>query len=462
MFNFRKNFLNINNHYNNDFNRNLNLTKDSITIKNLTEEKKRKNEPVINNYNVRVNILKRKTKNISIGNLTMNNNNKNDIFNFLNQSNSRNKSPINPLNIKQFFDKKFEKKKSKNKSKSKSKDKSTKETPRSFEKIINNLKSEFTQIQYKNTPQKRTIKNYYNKYINKSFNLNFNQPLTKDFKFFIKNKSKNKNQKYLPLNISNNIKNETYSNEKVANTTTCFINNITFDMNNENNYDFENQFIQSKQISFSIIKQETLFDKENIQLKLNEKNNLIDILLKIIKIQNNFFCNNIKFYAEKYFKYLDNKINKELKEQINILVNENKKLKNVSLSFLYFIKNDYSINIEKEKKIKEKISELIKENSYLRKITQSLNYLKDVNYHNLKFKNKFGEEEDDITYLLQQILSEKNSKKKNKLINYSDTVNVKDYKKTESNIKSNINENKKGNNIFKIKRFIKYQKKKNI
>ena len=233
-------------------------------------------------------------------------------------------------------------------------------------------------------------------------------------------------------------------------------------MNNENNYDFENQFIQSKQISFSIIKQETLFDKENIQLKLNEKNNLIDILLKIIKIQNNFFCNNIKFYAEKYFKYLDNKINKELKEQINILVNENKKLKNVSLSFLYFIKNDYSINIEKEKKIKEKISELIKENSYLRKITQSLNYLKDVNYHNLKFKNKFGEEEDDITYLLQQILSEKNSKKKNKLINYSDTVNVKDYKKTESNIKSNINENKKGNNIFKIKRFIKYQKKKNI
>ena len=111
MFNFRKNFLNINNHYNNDFNRNLNLTKDSITIKNLTEEKKRKNEPVINNYNVRVNILKRKTKNISIGNLTMNNNNKNDIFNFLNQSNSRNKSPINPLNIKQFLIKNLKRKK---------------------------------------------------------------------------------------------------------------------------------------------------------------------------------------------------------------------------------------------------------------------------------------------------------------------------------------------------------------
>ena len=57
MFNFRKKFLNINNnYYNNDFNRNMNLTKDSITIKNLTEEKQRKNEPIINNYNVRVNI----------------------------------------------------------------------------------------------------------------------------------------------------------------------------------------------------------------------------------------------------------------------------------------------------------------------------------------------------------------------------------------------------------------------
>ncbi len=454
MFNFSKNFIDINNNYNNEFNRNMNLTKDYLTIKNLTEEKKKKNEPVINNYNVRVNILKRKTKNISIGNLTMNNNNKNDIFNILNQSNSRNKSPINTLNIKQFFDKKFEKKKSK------SKDKSKKETPRSFEKIINNLKSEFTQIQHKNTPQQRTIKNYYNKYINKSFNLKFNQPLTKDFKIFIKNKSKNENKKYLPLRISNNIKNQNSSNKKLANTTTCFINNITFDMNNENNYDFENQFIQSKQISFSIIKKDN--DKENIQLELNEKNILIEILLKIIKIQTKFFCNNIKFYAEKYYKYLDNKKNKELKEQINILINENKKLKNVSLSFLYFIKTDYSINIEKEKKIKEKISELIKENRYLRTITQSLNYLKDINYQNLRFKNKFGEEEDDITYLLQQALSEKNSKKKSGLINYTDTVNVKDYKKKENNIKSNINDNKKGNNIFKIKRFIKYQRKKNI
>ena len=443
-----------NNYYNNDFNRNMNLTKDSITIKNLTEEKQRKNEPIINNYNVRVNILKKKTKNISIGNLTMNNNNKNDIYNIINQSNSRIKTPINPLNMKKFFDKKFEK------NKSKSKDKSTKETPRSFDKIINNLKSEFTQIQHKNTPNKRTIKNYYNKYINNSFNLKFNQALTKDFKFFIKNKSKNKNKKLLPLRVSNNIKNENYTNEKLANTTTCFINNITFDMNNEKNYDFENQFIESKQISFSIIKKGKFIDRENFQFKY-EKNNIIEMLLKIIKVQKSFFCNNIKFYAEKYFKYLDNKKNKELKEKIDILINENKNLKKISLSFLYFIKNDYFINIEKEKKIREKISELIKENSYLRKITQSLNYLKDVNYQNLKIKNKLGEEEDDISYILQQALSEKNSKKKSKILKYCDTVNVKDYKKTEYNVKSNINENQKGNNIFKIKRLIKYQKKKN-
>ena len=200
-------------------------------------------------------------------------------------------------------------------------------------------------------------------------------------------------------------------------------------MNNEKNYDFENQFIESKQISFSIIKKGKFIDRENFQFKY-EKNNIIEMLLKIIKVQKSFFCNNIKFYAEKYFKYLDNKKNKELKEKIDILINENKNLKKISLSFLYFIKNDYFINIEKEKKIREKISELIKENSYLRKITQSLNYLKDVNYQNLKIKNKLGEEEDDISYILQQALSEKNSKKKSKILKYCDTVNVKDYKKT--------------------------------
>ena len=59
-------------------------------------------------------------------------------------------------------------------------------------------------------------------------------------------------------------------------------------MNNEKNYDFENQFIESKQISFSIIKKGKFIDRENFQFKF-EKNNIIEMLLKIIKVQKSFF-----------------------------------------------------------------------------------------------------------------------------------------------------------------------------
>ena len=227
-----------------------------------------------------------------------------------------------------------------------------------------------------------------------------------------------------------------------------------------------NKFIESKEISFSFYKNNSSLKKENLQIQLNQKNNLIELLIKFIKIQQKVFCDNIKYFSSKFFKYKDSERNKELKEQIDILIKENKNLKKVSISLFYFLKNDYSLNIEKEKKIKEKISELIKENKYLRSLSQSLDYLNNVNYKNLKFKNKAGEEEDEISHLIKESVLEKTLKEQNIIKNF--TVNIKDYstlikntnEKTQNSLdkKDLIENNKKGNNIYKKKRKLNYQK----
>ena len=141
----------------------------------------------------------------------------------------------------------------------------------------------------------------------------------------------------------------------------------------------------------------------------------------------------------------------------------------MSLSLIYLLKSDYLLNINYEKKLKEKVSQILKENNYLRLITQSLNYLKDVNYQNLKYKNQKGEEEDDISDMFNQSLSEKTLKNKKKLLKNDYSVNIKDYSTLINNTKNNYNKlekntiiNKKlGNNIYKMKRIIKYQKKSN-
>ena len=472
-FNLKKKFMNINRNYNADLGKTHNFSRDFFTIKNLTEGNQK--DQIINNYNVKVNITKKNTKNISIGNLTMNNKSRHELLNLFQSPVSRSISPFKSLNVKKYFDKKFEKNKKRSKS---PKIISGLETPRGFDKMINNLKTEFDKIQNKKPMKKKTIKNYKNKYMNRSLNLY--QPMTKDFKFFISNKNKikdhkinnhnyinsNNNIKELPLRISNKIIKRNLSNNKLENTTTCFINNITFDMKNDNEYNMNNKFIESKEISFSFCKNNSSLKKENLQIHLNQKNNLIELLIKFIKIQQKVFCDNIKYFSSKIFKFKDSERNKELKEQIDILIKENKNLKKVSISLFYFLKNDYSLNIEKEKKIKEKISELIKENKYLRSLSQSLDYLNNVNYKNLKFKNKAGEEEDEISHLIKESVLEKTLKEQNVIKNF--TVNIKDYstlikntnEKTQNSLdkKDPIENNKKGNNIYKKKRKLNYQK----
>ena len=463
--NYKSKFNNMYRNYNLNLIKTHDLLKEFYPFKNITEGNKKKIEPIFNNYNLKLNVTKNKTKNISIGNLTMNNKSKNELLNFLNTPLSRSISPFNSLNVKKYVDKKFEKSRSKDKS---SKVSSGIDSPRSYDKIIRSLKSEFAKIKNKNSKDRKTINSNNNKYINKSFILNKSQ--NNDFKIFVKrNKSGNKINKDHHIKLNNNNIQKKLSDNRLGNTTTCFINNITFDMKKDNNFIINNKFIQSKQISFSLINNDNTPKKNILKIQLIQQNNIINFLLSLIKIQKNVFVDNINIFTSKYFKFQDSKKNQELKEQIDILIKENKNLKKVSLSLIYLLKSDYLLNINYEKKLKEKVSQILKENNYLRLITQSLNYLKDVNYQNLKYKNQKGEEEDDISDMFNQSLSEKTLKNKKKLLKNDYSVNIKDYSTLINNTKNNYNKLEKntiikkklGNNIYKMKRIIKYQKKSN-
>ena len=463
--NYKNKFNNVYRNYNLDLIKTHNLSKEFYPFKNITEGNRKKIEPIINNYNVKFNITKKKTKNISIGNLTMNDKSKNELLNILNTPISRSISPFNSLNVKKYVDKKFEKTKSKDKS---SKVSSAIDSPRSYDKIISSLKIEFAKIKNKNSKDRKTINSNNNKYINKSFILNKSK--NKDFKIVVKkNNSGNKINKEHHIKINNKVQKK-FSNNRLGNTTTCFINNITFDMKKDHNFIVNNKFIKSKQTSFSIIDNKNILKNNSLKLQLIQQKNIINFLLKLIKIQNNVFIDNINIFSSKFFKFQDSKKNQELKEQIDILIKENKNLKNVTLSLIYLLKNDYLLNIDYEKKIKEKVSEILKENNYLRQITQSLNYLKDVNYQNLKYKNQKGEEVDDISYVFNQSLSEKTLKNKKKILKNGYSANLKDYVTLINNTKNNtdnldlrntIIKKKFGNDIYKKKRILKYQKKPN-
>ena len=455
--NLKKKFRKNNKIFNLDLGKTHNISKEFFPLESIIEGKKKKDDNLINNYNLKVNITKKKTKNISIGNLTMNNKSKSELLSILNTPMSRSISPFNSLNVKKYVDKKIEKSKDKS-----SKVSSAIDSPRSYDKMISKLKNEFAKIRNKNSKERKTIHSNNNKYMNKSFNLNMN----KNFKVFIKNKSKSKKDKEKSILLNKNIKRNLSNN--IRNNTNCFINNINFDIKNKRNIDIKNKskYIHSQQISFSIISKNKYLKEKNLINELNQKNNLIDFLLKFISIIKNVFIKNISFYANKYFQFIDSEKNKELNKQIDLLINENKNLKQVSLSLIYYLKEDYSLNIENEKKIKQKVSELLKENTYLRTVSQSLNYLKNVNYQNLKFKNQFGEEEDEISFLFKQSFLEKTIKEKNNIIKNKDTVNLKDLEKIKNNSKNNsINSidtiiNRKGNNIYKMKRMLQYKKKK--
>ena len=149
-FNLKKKFMNINRNYNADLGKTHNFSRDFFTIKNLTEGNQK--DQIINNYNVKVNITKKNTKNISIGNLTMNNKSRHELLNLFQSPVSRSISPFKSLNVKKYFDKKFEKNKKRSKS---PKIISGLETPRGFDKMINNLKTEFDKIQNKKPMKKK-------------------------------------------------------------------------------------------------------------------------------------------------------------------------------------------------------------------------------------------------------------------------------------------------------------------
>jgi hypothetical protein len=62
---------------------------------NYSFEYNKNKDQIINNYNVKVNITKKKTKNISIGNITLGNNSDKNILNIVSkESNLKNISPL--------------------------------------------------------------------------------------------------------------------------------------------------------------------------------------------------------------------------------------------------------------------------------------------------------------------------------------------------------------------------------
>jgi len=66
-----------------------------ISPLNYSFEFNKNKDQIINNYNVKVNITKKKTKNISIGNITLGNNSDKNILNIVSkESNLKNISPL--------------------------------------------------------------------------------------------------------------------------------------------------------------------------------------------------------------------------------------------------------------------------------------------------------------------------------------------------------------------------------
>jgi hypothetical protein len=140
---------------------------------NYSFEFNKNKEQIINNYNVKVNITKKKTKNISIGNITLGNNSDKNILNLVSkESNLKN---ISPLHIEKIsYNHKKPKKKENGKFKSEF------DSPhKSFNKIILNLKNEFEEIKNRNysnskKKQKEKNKNHSLNYLN-----NLNKTITK-------------------------------------------------------------------------------------------------------------------------------------------------------------------------------------------------------------------------------------------------------------------------------------------
>ncbi len=378
---------------------------------NYSFEFNKNKEQIINNYNVKVNITKKKTKNISIGNITLGNNSDKNILNLVSkESNLKN---ISPLHIEKIsYNHKKPKKKENGKFKSEF------DSPhKSFNKIILNLKNEFEEIKNRNysnskKKQKEKNKNHSLNYLN-----NLNKTITKYHSLnnskanFLRKKinssslekvrrigEKNKNTMeihrvknfiFKPFSKKNlqklNFKTEPKADEKSIKS--CFINQINLDKDDKSSLYFAKSsiysFRQSPTISLSYtINNNDRYKKEmfieDLYNEIKEYKILIPLLINYIKIQTKIFMENsykknVEFCKKEYLYEID-----LLKKTNEYLIEQNNKYKKIILNMMFFIEKYYSSSINNQTKISEKISQIIKENEYLREICKST-YLANIN-----------------------------------------------------------------------------------
>ena len=384
-------------------------------------------DQVINNYNVKVNITKKKTKNIQIENLTLNsniNNNNNEYFNFINNNNNTspnhnnnniNKIIINsPLNINTSFNspqneknnvniKKNIKKIFKNKINEDYYNNNNDELDLTkYNKIILNLKNEFEDIKknkirinskdyIKNNKRSNTASN--NSYVSNNNIINNNIHNLKT------NNNLNNKISFNNLNFENKIIN-THSNINNNSNTKNFINQIN---NNKNkNIKNKNKYIFKPFTSKGL--QKISFKKSN-EKENNTKNidkslishQSLNTTTNLIKEKNPFFDNVIvteinfniihKIKLSKNLEIIKNIKNNNINQIDNIdnidNNNDNYNYKIINNFIKNYIKLQEEVFIKKMNEIKEKFNI----NKTINKLNKKIEFL--INENNL-IKNAFN------------------------------------------------------------------------
>ena len=435
-------------------------------------------DPIINNFNVKVNITKKKTKNISIANLTLNNQNLQKSVN-VSPKNSEDNDDDTEFIPKNILYNRNEKNEIKNAN-------SVLNSPkRSYNKIISNLKNEFREITNKNpcnskdgSFENNNADDYCKfKFEKKKSNHN-NKAFLKNNLFTSVNHSKDdkwqKSQKHqtLKTHTQSKSKEQSFLFNQIAIEKSPFMNkkikkkfiNITTNHNtNQNTYvntvsNFSS--IIANPVSFSIIKPNTINktkidyelqkekeEHEKSKEALKESNKLIDLLKKYIISQQNVFIANKKEYYSEYMKVAENDKIKKLNVEIEQLIKQNKELKLTVLKMLYMVEKTSNDSIENKKKFSEKISQVLKENEYLRHISGVINFehLNCITNCNQLIKSNNIIKKEHIT-----ISREKNEIEINRLDLFS--TYMKNSKMLEKTIKKDINS--KSNSIIKQKTII--------
>lgn len=322
-------------------------------------------DQIINNYNVKVNITKKKTKNISIANLTLNNAN--------HYEHNKNKSDLSDI---------------------KNANSVLNSPKRSYNKIISKLKNEFREITNKSNNAESKEENE-----DDLVKLRIDRRIGKQFaqikpNFTSVNHSVEKTTKITKSKsqIKLKSKNKHYR-----------INKFSFSLFNKNSehkllaYDLENE------------KEKHLITKQ----KLNDANRAIIMLKAFIASQEKAF---IEYYNQNCSKILKKKQNEIItlkEEQINKLIKDNKLLKNTILKLLYVLEMNHNDIINTyNNKIYNIVSQVIKENEYLREILNDIDYkkidlIKETNHknNNIEMKELFSKttkESTNISEINQQ------------------------------------------------------------